>query len=95
LFTQSATSTGFSGEPLSAPKKEFVVTGKKESILSYECEEYVSTDSTCYIWVSAKLPDYINPGIRKGNVRGAVLGFDLKGQIYSTRCVLSKIGKGM
>ena len=93
LFIQSATSSGFSSEPLSSPKKEFLATGKRKSILSFRCDEYLSTDSACYIWVTTELPDYINPGIRKGNVKGAVLGFDLKGQAYSTKCVLSKLGK--
>lgn len=94
LYIQSATPTGFSGEALSSSKKQFVPTGKKKSILQYECDEYLSTDSTCYIWVTTELPDYINPGIRKGSVKGAVLGFQLKGQLTITKCILTRFGRG-
>ena len=95
IFMESATTTGFSTEPSSRPKKEFLLTGKKVSILNYQCEEYLSTDSTCFIWVTRELPDYINPGLRRGNVKGAVPGFQLKAEAYTIKCVLAKFGRGL
>ena len=86
---------GFSTNPLNSPKKEFISTGKKITILNYKCDEYLSTDSTCYIWVTTELPDYINPGIRKGNIKGAVLGFQLKANVTITKCILTRFGRGL
>ena len=54
----------------------------------------ISTDSTVYIWVSTELPEYINPGARTNNVKGAVLGFQLiqRGMITTiTKAMLDKI----
>ena len=97
LFTESESITGFSEQPSRLPKKEFRATGRKVSIMNYQCNEYLSTDSTCLIWVTPELPDYINPGIRKNNVKGAVLGFELKGQDqpFTTKCMLTGFGRSL
>jgi hypothetical protein len=39
---------------------------------------YTSTDSTCRIWAAEDLPEYINPGIWRGNIKGAIIAYDLK-----------------
>jgi len=77
IFNSALTPSGFSDKPYDRPKKAYRGTGKKLSILNYQCEEYISTDSTVYIWVSTELPEYINPGTRTANVKGAVLAFRL------------------
>lgn len=92
IFVESSTITGFSDKPATNPKKVFLGTGRKVTILEYQCDEYMSADSTCLIWVTKLLPDYINPGIRKGNVIGAVLGFELRGEPHTTKCILSRFG---
>ena len=77
IFNSALTLSGFSDKPNVRPKRTYRGTGKKLSILNYQCDEFISTDSTVYIWVSTQLPDYINPGARTNNVKGAVLGFQL------------------
>lgn len=91
----SSSASGFTGQPSTRAKKYFLATGKKVAILNYQCDEYLSTDSSCNIWVTPDLPDYVNPGIRKGNVKGGVLGFELKEQVYVIKCVLTRIGRGL
>lgn len=93
LFPDSA--SGFSVLPISTTRKDFLSTGNTEVILNYKCKEYISTDSTCRIWVTTELPDYLNPGIRKGNIKGAVLGFELKANIIITRSFLTKFGRSL
>jgi len=95
IYMDSSSVSGFASQPIQLVRKEFRATGNSRSIMKYKCSEYLSTDSTCYIWVTTDLPDYINPGIRKGTVKGAVLGFQLKAEFYITRCVLSGFGKGL
>jgi len=77
IFNSALTLSGFSDKPYGRPKRAYRGTGKKLSILNYQCDEFISTDSTVYIWVSTELPEYINPGARTNNVKGAVLGFQL------------------
>ena len=77
IFNSALTASGFSDKPYARPKRAYRGTGKKLSILNYQCDEFISTDSTVYIWVSTELPEYINPGARTNNVKGAVLGFQL------------------
>jgi len=86
IFNSALTLSGFSDKPYARPKRAYRGTGKKLSILNYQCDEFISTDSTVYIWVSTELPEYINPGARTNNVKGAVLGFQLiqKGIITTT-----------
>lgn len=93
IFYRAPSSTGFSAEPWDYPKKIFSATGKKNSIMNYQCDEYVSTDSTCTIWVSTELPEYINPGVRTNNVNGAVLGFRLKRSERDTKSIMVKMEK--
>ena len=95
IFFDSASVTGFTRRYAQFPKKEFLATGRNVTIMDYQCTEYLSTDSTCFIWVSPELPDYINPGIRKSNIKGAVLGFELKGQPLTTKCVLTRLGTSL
>lgn len=77
IFNSALTLSGFSDKPYGRPKRAYRGTGKKLSILNYQCDEFMSTDSTVYIWVTTELPEYINPGARTNNVKGAVLGFQL------------------
>jgi len=93
IFTDSSSVNGFSDNPSNLPKKFFRGTGKKITILDYQCNEYISTDSNCYIWVTEELPEYINPGVRTNNVKGAVLGFELKRTETITRSMLVKLEK--
>lgn len=58
--------------------RTFSKTGKTRKILDYDCEEQVSDDNTCTVWTTTALPDYINPAIYVGSVRGAILAFELK-----------------
>jgi hypothetical protein len=58
--------------------KEFKKTNETKKILSYDCVEYISTDSTTRAWVTTQLPSYLNPGIRMGAIPGAVLAFELR-----------------
>ena len=95
IYMDSASVSGFASKPIQRVRKEFNPTGSSKTILSYKCTEYLSTDSTCYIWVTKELPDYINPGIRKGKVKGAVLGFQLKNEMTINKCELIRFGKGL
>jgi len=95
LFLDSASSSGFASHPVNIPRKDFFSTGNTREILNYKCDEYLSTDSTCRIWVTEELPDYLNPGIRKGKVKGAVLGFELKANVYFTKCIVTRFGRGL
>ena len=93
FFNSARSPSGFSDKPFDHPKKVFRGTGKKLFILNYQCDEYFSTDSTCYIWVTEELPGYINPGVRTNNVKGAVLGFKLTYTQTSTISMLVKLEK--
>jgi len=95
IYNNASTANGFSDKPFDHPKKVFRGTGKKLSILEYQCDEYLSTDSTCYIWVTTELPEYINPGVRTNNVKGAVLGFQLSRTETRTRSMLVKLEKSL
>ena len=91
IFNSAQSPNGFSDKPWDYPKKIFEKTGGKDIILNYQCEEYMSTDSTCFIWVTDQLPAYINPGVRTNNVKGAVLGFRLIRQITDIRSIMVKL----
>ena len=94
IFNEAPTSSGFSDKLWDRPKRAYRGTGKKLSILDYQCDEYISTDSTCYIWITAELPEYINPGIRTNNVKGAVLGFKYTQKTgTTTKSMLKKLEK--
>jgi hypothetical protein len=93
IFNSAPSPSGFSDKPWDRPKKVFKSTDKKISILDYQCDEYISTDSTCYIWISTELPEYINPGVRTNNVKGAVLGFRLIRQMTDMKSILVKLEK--
>ena len=95
LFLDSASSSGFASHPINILRKDFFSIGNSKEILKYRCDEYLSTDSTCRIWVTKELPDYLNPGIRKGNVKGAVLGFELKANATITKCILVRFDRGL
>lgn len=70
-----------------APRKVFKPTGQQPVFFNYSCKEYTSTDSTCTIWVAEELPSCINPGVRTGSIKGAVLFYELKSNANQiTRC---------
>jgi len=91
LYLESSNAKGFSDQAMTGKRKEFIATGKTKEILKYVCKEYVSSDSTTFIWVSDALPQFINPGIRTGNIKGAVLGFILNTELVTTKCMIAKI----
>ena len=98
IFNSALTLSGFSDKPNARPKRAYRGTGKKLFILNYQCDEFISTDSTVRIWVSTELPEYINPGARTNNVKGAVLGFQLiqRGIITTTtKVMLVKLQQGL
>ena len=95
LFPDSTSASGFSVLPISIPRKDFLSTVNTKVIMNYKCQEYISTDSTCRIWVTRELPDYLNPGIRKGNIKGAVLGFELKENVSITKSFLTRFGRSL
>jgi len=95
LFPDSTSASGFSVLPISIPRKDFLSTVNTKVIMNYKCQEYISTDSTCRIWVTTALPDYLNPGIRKGNIKGAVLGFELKENVSITKSFLTRFGRSL
>lgn len=86
-----------SGEPDSmvrAPRRIFKATGRQPIYFKKQCKEYISTDSACTIWVAEHLPACINPGIRVGDLKGAILYFQLKmGENMWIHCGIATIGK--
>ena len=79
---------------VTTPRKVFKSTGRLLSYFKNACKEYVSTDSTCTIWVAEQLPGCINPGIRVGEIKGAILYFQLKiAESIWLRCGIATIGK--
>jgi hypothetical protein len=72
-------------------KREFVLTGRVRTIMGHSCSEYAVSDNTVTIWVAKSLPSWINPGIAKVNVDGAILAFKMRrdGEIITS--VLTKI----
>ena len=96
IFNEAPTSSGFSDKLWDRRKRAYRGTGKKLSILDYQCDEYISADGTCYIWITAELPEYINPGIRTNNVKGAVLGFKYTQKTgTTTKSMLVKLEQGL
>lgn len=94
IFNQAPTLSGFSDKAWDRRKREFRGTGKKLSILGYQCDEFINIDSTFYMWVTEQLPAYINPGIRTNNVKGAVLGFKyIEWPGITTKSILMKLEK--
>jgi hypothetical protein len=94
IFIAAPTSSGFSDKPWDRRKREFRGTGKKLSILGYQCNEFINLDSTFYMWVTEELPAYVNPGIRTNNVKGAVLGFKyIEKTGTTTKSMLVKLEK--
>jgi hypothetical protein len=80
--------------PCNIPRKIFKPSGRQPVFFNYTCREYISTDTTCTIWVAEELPASINPGIRTGNIKGAVLFFELKHSgVLTIRCGIKKLEK--
>lgn len=73
------------------PLRTFVKNGETRMIMGYSCIGYSSTDSSGKIWVAPSLPSYIDPGIRKGSIEGAVLGFELRQKYGIVVSVVEKI----
>jgi len=94
IFNEAPTLSGFSDKPWDRRKREYRGTGKKIVILGYQCDEFINIYSTFYVWVTEKLPGYINPGIRTNNVKGAVLGFKyIEKTGTTTKSMLVKLEK--
>jgi hypothetical protein len=64
-------------------RRIFEKNRESKIILNHRCTVYTSTDSSCRIWVAEDLPEYINPGIWTGDIKGAIIAYELKqkGQI--------------
>ena len=91
FFNEAETPSGFSDTAISFPPRIFMETGNQTVISGYICSEYTSIDSTCRIWITKALPSYINPGVQTGEVNGAVLAFELKLGLITTRSRLKKL----
>jgi hypothetical protein len=59
-------------------RRIFEKNQESKIILNHRCTVYTSTDSSCRIWVAEDLPEYINPGIWTGDIKGAVIAYELK-----------------
>ncbi|MFI5131780.1 MAG: hypothetical protein ACHQFX_17385 [Chitinophagales bacterium] len=85
------------GDPdsmVTKPRKVFKSTGRLPFYFDNVCKEYISTDSTCTIWVAEQLPGSINPGVRVGEIKGAVLYYQLKiAEGIWLRCGIATVGK--
>jgi hypothetical protein len=91
LYEEAPAGNGFSKTPVTVPAKSFLPAGTTKRILLHSCKEYFSTDSTCRIWIAEDLPSYINPGIRTGNMKGAVLAFEIKTASFFLKSEIIKI----
>jgi hypothetical protein len=68
----------FLTDTVRSARRVFEKTEESKIILGHRCTMYTSTDSTCRIWAAEDLPEYINPGIWRGNIKGAIIAYDLK-----------------
>lgn len=77
--------------PVQTPETSalFSPTGRKQSILGFACDEYISADSIYRIWITKQLPPAINPGVAVMNVEGAVISFETRHNNAYTRSTLS------
>jgi len=73
--------------------RTFEVTDDKKIIAGHSCTSYISTDTAMKIWIAEDLPDYVNPGLSIGRVKGAVLGYEWKNKDnnYTLRSELTKL----
>jgi hypothetical protein len=86
--------SGKADSMITSPHKVFKATGKQPVYFNTTCREYISTDSTCTIWVAEQLPSCINPGVCTGDIKGAVLYYQLKmGENVSFHCGIATAGK--
>jgi hypothetical protein len=75
---------------LSAPRI-FEKNRERKTILNHVCSVYTSTDSSCRIWAAEDLPGYINPGVWVGDIKGAVIAYELKQKGSSIHAEIAKI----
>jgi hypothetical protein len=68
----------FLTDTILSTRRIFEKNGESKIILNHNCIVYTSSDSSCRIWVAEDLPEYINPGIWTGNIKGAIIAYDLK-----------------
>jgi hypothetical protein len=78
---------------ISDSSQTFISTGNKKDIIGYICDGYISIDSVYRIWVTEKLPNSLNPGVGLKNIKGAVLGFEVKTENGHTKSFIRKIEK--
>jgi hypothetical protein len=78
---------------LKTARKNFKLSGRQHRLLDHDCKEYVSSDSTVVIWVAEDLPSWINPGVRTGGIKGAVLYYELKKSGFVLMCRITKLRK--
>ncbi len=94
LFAKTIPHLFYYDSLVTSPAKDFKATGRKRVIFSYSCAEYLSTDSSSTIWVTDKLCPCINPGVLTGNIKGAVLFYELRsGQDVLIRCRITSLQK--
>jgi hypothetical protein len=91
VYMSDSLRKGFSKTAELQKERSFRATGASKKILKYACNEYLSTDSTLRIWVAENMPTSINPGIRVGKTKGAVLAFELMSGTLFTKCEIIKL----
>jgi hypothetical protein len=72
-------------------ERSFNPTGSSKKVLGYTCKEYLSTDSTLRIWVAENMPASLNPGVRVGKMKGAIMAFELMSGSMFTKCEMIKL----
>ncbi|MDP4264396.1 MAG: hypothetical protein Q8941_17835 [Bacteroidota bacterium] len=81
----------FLANPRPGPARTFKPDGNAKMIMNHSCSGYLSSDSSCRIWVAADLPAYINPGIIATNIEGAILAFELKEKARTIKSEMIKL----
>jgi hypothetical protein len=81
----------FFSKPDTVKNRKFIPKGKGKKIKGYLCNGYISSDGACKIWVAPSLPFYINPGIKTGKIKGAVLGYELREKGHTVESEIDKL----
>ena len=81
----------FLADTVLSARRIFEKNGESKIILDHHCTVYTSTDSLCRIWVAEDLPEYINPGVWAGDIKGAIIAYDLKQKGQKIHAEIAKI----
>lgn len=91
IYQYDAGEHKFITETVLSIRRIFKQSAGNKIMLNHSCTVYATADSTCRIWVTEDLPAYINPGIWVGNIRGAILAYELKEKGRSIHTEIAKI----